>query len=283
MPIADDEAALTASPDEILHVPLDQIDPCVHQSREHFDEAEEIGLAESLKADGQLAAGLAQYDAGRGRYVLIIGERRLRALRRAELPTMALKVLRGNLTPGQMLAMNLAENIQRASLNPVERARAFRRLMQLESLTATEVAARMGVSNATVSNSLDLLDLSESLQARVAKGQLPATVAAHIARVDDDATRRELADQYGSGILDRAGVAARVKGLLDPKPRGGGPPRLSVRQKHAGLSLSVTGTAEKWTYDNLAAMLARIGKEARTLKDAGNFDAATLAAVLKAS
>ena len=272
-----------ATPAEVLHVPLEDFDLFVNQSRENFDPGELQALADNIRINGQLQPGVAWLDPGRGRLVLVCGERRYRALRIAGLPTMAVTVLRGPMTPGQMLAFNLAENDLRATLSPIERAKGYRRLMQLEDLTASAVAERMSVSNATVSNALALLDLSESLQARVAKGDLPATVAAHIARVDDEAIRRELADQYGSGILDRAGVAARVKGLLGRRPGCGGTPRLSVRQKHAGLSLSVTGTAEKWTYDNLTAMLARIGKEAKALKDAGNFDAATLAAVLKAS
>src|SRR4051794_34179957 len=102
-----DEAIQAASPDEIQHIPLELIDPCVHQSREDFDEAEEISLSENLKDFGQLQAGVAWFDAGRSRFALICGERRFRALRRAGLPTMAVKVIRGNLTPGQMLAINL--------------------------------------------------------------------------------------------------------------------------------------------------------------------------------
>jgi ParB family chromosome partitioning protein len=276
-----EEATVIASPDEIISAPLADIDPFVHQSREEFDDATLRDLAESIKQHGQLQPGLAWLDAGRNRLVLICGERRYRAIKIAGLPTMLLKVVRGNLTPGQMLALNLAENIQRASLGVIERAKAFRRLMQLENLTASGVAVRMAVSNATVSRDLSLLDLPESLQARIASGVLPSTVAAYIARIDDDATRRSLADDFSDGILDRAGLAARVNAVL--KPKEGGSRRLSVKQKQSGLSLSVTGNADKWTYDNLMAVLNRIGKEAKSLREAGRFDHAALAAVLKAS
>ena len=133
--------------DEIRDVPLGDIDLFVNQSREHFDEALLHQLADNIKTNGQLQPGVAWLDPGRGRLVLICGERRFRALKMCGKPTMSLKVLRGNVTLGQMLQLNLAENIQRSSLNPVERAKAFRRLMQLEELTASEVAVRMNVSS----------------------------------------------------------------------------------------------------------------------------------------
>ena len=57
----------------------------------------------------------------------------------------------------------------------------------------------MNVSNATVSRDLSLLDLSESLQYRVASGKLPASVAAALARLEDEEARRDLADQYCDG------------------------------------------------------------------------------------
>jgi ParB family chromosome partitioning protein len=270
--------------DEIQNVPLDAFDLFVNQAREAFDEAELIGLAENIKVSGQLQPGVAWFDEGRGRMVLICGERRFRALKRAGMPTMAVKVIRGHLTQGQMLEMNLAENIQRASLNGVEQGKGFRRLMQLEDLTASEVASRMGVSNATVSNAMSLLDLPETLQAKVASKELPVSVGAYLARVEDDAARRALADQYGNGTLNRDGVAAEVRRLLKPKPKRSpaSPSRLAV--KLGGLSVCVTaGRAGKLSMDSLLSVFGRICKEAKSLKDAGKTDLAALTEVLKAS
>jgi ParB family transcriptional regulator, chromosome partitioning protein len=268
--------------EEIQNVPLEDIDLFVNQSREEFGEAELRQLAADLKTHGQLQAGVAWYDAGRSRLVLICGERRYRALKLAGIPTMAVKVIRGNLTPGQMLQMNLAENLQRASLNPIERGKAFRRIMQLEDLNASEVALRMSVSNATVSRDLSLLDLPESLQSRVASGQLPASVAAAIARVGDEETRRALADQYENGRSNRDGIVSAVHSLLNPKEKADKKPRLAL--KLGGLSISVTaGKPDKLNVANLFAVFDRVSKEAKSLKDCGKSDVAELAQVLKAS
>jgi ParB-like chromosome segregation protein Spo0J len=179
-----------------------------------------------------------------------------------------------------MLALNLAENIQRASINAIERARAFKRLMQLEDLTATEVAVRMSLSNATVSNTLALLDLPESLQARVAAGDLPATVAVHIARVGDDATRRALADQYDAGSLNRSGVAAEVNRLLKPgRKKAAKPSRLACRVDGVGISLTAK-TPLQW--DSLLYAITRLHNEAERLREE-NKPVTDLARVLRAS
>jgi ParB family transcriptional regulator, chromosome partitioning protein len=269
------------SDQEILDVPLEDIDLFVNQCREEFDEAGLRQLAENIKTNGQLQPGVAWLDPGRGRLVLICGERRYRALKIAGLPTMSLKIIRRTLTQGQMLQMNMAENIQRCSINPIARAKGFRRLMQLEDLTVSEVATRMNVSNATVSRDLSLLDLSESLQARVASDELPTSVAAAIARVGDDETRRDLADQYCSGRKNRDGIVAAVGELLDPKDKPAKPPRMAL--KLGGLSISVSGKPEKLTVAHVLSVLDRVCKEAKKLKDVGKTNVAELAQVLRAS
>lgn len=268
--------------DEIINVPLEDIDLFVNQSREDFDEAGLRRLADDIKQNGLLQPGVCWLDQGRNRLVMICGERRFRAHKLGGMPTMAVRVIRGTMTPGTMLQLNLAENIQRASLNAIERGKAFRRLMQLEDLNATEVAARMNVTNAMVSRDLSLLDLPEALQSKVASGELPASVGSHIARIDNDETRRDIAEKYEAGELTRDGVAKAVKGLTKPKGKAGkSTQRLAV--KLSGLSVSIAGKPDKLTYDTLLSVFNRLVKEARSLKDSGNQDVNALLHVLKAS
>jgi ParB family transcriptional regulator, chromosome partitioning protein len=266
--------------EDIRNVPLAEIELFVNQSRESFDEAELRQLGDNIKVNGQLQAAVGWLDPGRKRLVLICGERRYRAMKMAGLPTIAMKIIHGPLTPGQMLQINLSENLQRSSLNAIERGKAFRRLMQLEDLNTSEVALRMNVSIATVSRDLSLLDLPESLQARVVSGKLPTSVASAIARIDDDETRRDFADQYAEGRLNRDGVAAAVSTLLNPKPDTGKTPRVSL--KACGLSLSVSGKGDKLTIANLAMVLDRASKAAQKLKDSGKTDIRELVQMLKA-
>jgi ParB family transcriptional regulator, chromosome partitioning protein len=265
---------------DLIDAPLEDIELFVNQSREAFDEDDLRRLAGDIKQNGLLHPGVCAFDPGRSRLVLICGERRYRACKIAGMATMAVRVIHGNLSPGQMLQINLAENIQRASLNPIERGKAFRRLMQLEDLNASEVALRMNVTISMVSRDLSLLELPEILQARIADGGLPASVGSHIARIDDDETRRAFAERYQSGELTRDGVAREIKKLSRPKG-GAKPQRLAV--KLAGLSVSVAGKPDVLTIDTLLGVFTRICKEARSLKEGGKTDVNALADVLRVS
>jgi ParB family chromosome partitioning protein len=266
---------------EVIEVPLEEIDRFVHQSREVFDDEVDGRLADDIKQNGMHQPVVCWLDPHRKRLVLICGERRLRASKRAGKSTISVRVIRGDMSLGQMIQMNLAENIQRASLNPIERGKAFRRLMQLEELNASEVATRMNVTVSMVSRDLSLLDRPEALQSKVAAGELPASVGAHISRIEDEETRRAFAERYRSGELTRDGVAREIKALSRPKGGAAKPQRLAV--KFAGLSISVAGKPDKLTIDTLLGVFTRICKEAKTLKDGGKTDVNALAEALRAS
>jgi ParB family chromosome partitioning protein len=204
---------------ETVEVPLDQLEIFTGQSRENFDDAELGNLAESIKKNGLLQPGVAVLDEGRNQLVLVAGERRLRACKIAGKTTMAVKVIRGKFTQAELLDMNMAENLLREDLNPVERAKGFQRLMLLGKLTASEVAGRLKVSNAMVSRDLSLLELPDELQQQVIKGTLPSSVAASLARLADDETRHYLASLHADGTLSRDGVTAEVNNRLEKPSR----------------------------------------------------------------
>ena len=265
--------------DNVVSIPLDQIDPMLNQSRDRFDTESLQELSDNLKALGQLQPGVATFDEGRKRYTLICGERRFRALKLAGLTHMTVRLISGDLSQGDMLAMNLAENIQRASLNAIERAKAFQKLMRLENLSATDVASRMNVSNATVSRDLSLLSLSAALQQRVMSGELPGSVAATIARAGDETTQRDLADRYASGLIGRSDVEAHVSRQRSKSSKSGGKP---VRLKLNGVSVTVSG--KQLSLDTLLAVLTRLHQSASELKKARPAaDVTALASTLKAS
>ena len=197
------------SNDDVRDIPIGELLPFVHQSREVFDEAELRSLSEDIKANGQLQAGVGWFDPGRGKYVLICGERRMRALVMAGRPTMAVKVLTGQLTLGDMLTINLSENLNRQNLNILERAKSFQRLAQLEGLTAKQVAERMHVSDATVSRDLAILDLPEVLQTQFGNGTLPGSIAAELRRIGDTQVQLELLPRPSLLAAHDAGPARR--------------------------------------------------------------------------
>jgi len=249
---------------ETRHIPVGDFIPFVNQSREHFDEDELANLARDIKQNGLLQPGVAWLDPARDKWILIAGERRLRASKIAGLPTMAVKLIHGPLSQAQMLAINLAENIQRASLNPIERAKAFRRLAQLENISSRQVAERMHLSDATVSRELTLLELDDELQGKVATGAISASVGYLIARLPNDATRRDVAEQVMAGKLSRARVEHIVKGRPGKKTGSGRPARLAVTLDGASLTVLFK---QPLSNDTLNRLVEQLKKEAKKLQD----------------
>ncbi len=152
----------------VRSVPVDQILPNPHQPRGSFDEEKLADLAASIKVHG-LIQPLVVTETVEG-YVLIAGERRWRAAQLAGLERVPVVVK--ETTPQNMLELALIENIQRADLNALEEANAYRQLIDEFGLTQEEVAERVGKARSTVANLVRLLTLPESVQAAVNDGRL---------------------------------------------------------------------------------------------------------------
>ena len=166
-------AARQAAPhaqDSPLAVPTGAIVPNPHQPRQALapDELEE--LADSIREHGVLQPLLVTRPAGGDSYVLVAGERRWRAAMKAGLDTVPVVVKEAS--SRQMLEMALVENLQRADLNPLEEASAYRALVDEFGLKQEEVAARVGKSRVAVGNSLRLLKLPEPILEALAQGQI---------------------------------------------------------------------------------------------------------------
>lgn len=171
-------------------IPLDSITPNPRQPREVFDEDALYELVQSIKEVGLLQPVVVrQKDAGR--YELIMGERRWRASREAGLDSIPAIVRE---TEDEKLLLDaLLENLHRAQLNPLEEAAAYDQLLRDFSCTHDELADRIGRSRPHVTNTLRLLKLTPSVQAKVAAGVLTAGHARTLVRVPDAEQQEQLA------------------------------------------------------------------------------------------
>lgn len=152
----------------VRSIPVGQIMANPHQPRSSFDEAKLADLAASIKVHG-LIQPLIVTETVEG-YVLIAGERRWRAAQLAGLEQVP--VIVKETTPQSMLELALIENIQRADLNALEEANAYRQLIDEFGLRQEDVAERVGKARSTVANLVRLLTLPESVQAAVVDGRL---------------------------------------------------------------------------------------------------------------
>ncbi len=154
----------------ILTVPVEQIVPNPRQPRSHFEPAALEELAASIKEHGVIQPLLvSRNDSGTG-YTLIAGERRWQAAKLAGLTEVP--VIVRQTSDQQKLELALIENVQRADLNSLEEANAYRQLSDEFQLSHEEIAARVGKSRVAVTNTLRLLKLPEAVQQALVDGRV---------------------------------------------------------------------------------------------------------------
>lgn len=149
------------SENDLTYLPIDALQPSKYQPRKMFADTTLVELAASIRAQGILQPILAR-PLTSTQYEIIAGERRWRAAQLADLnavPTI-IKILDDSVVA--MIA--LIENIQRDALNPLEEAAAFARLINEFAMTHQQIATTVGKSRASITNSLRLLNLAESVK-----------------------------------------------------------------------------------------------------------------------
>ncbi|HYG59570.1 MAG TPA: ParB/RepB/Spo0J family partition protein, partial [Symbiobacteriaceae bacterium] len=188
-----DEPAGT-DPEQVIELPLGAIGhfPGGNQ-RTTFDQAKLEELAASIRTIGVLQPIVV--NESNGQYMLIAGERRLRASHMAGRPT--IRAIVKHLPEAVAQEAMLIENIQREDLNPLDEARAYQRLLQFPGVTQATVAARVGKSRVHVTERLELLDLPANLQQQVATGAMSVRSGLEFLRRtkhDGAAVRQQVAD-----------------------------------------------------------------------------------------
>ncbi len=203
------------APPGLTRVPLADLKPSPHQPRRGFDEEELRALAESLKRRGLIQPIVVRPIAGG--HELVAGERRARAARLAGLD--ALPALVREMSDEEAAETALVENLQRADLNPIEEARALRRLCELPGRTQQEVAARVGRARPTVANLLRLLELCREVREMVEDGRLSMGHARLLVPLPAARQRR-----VAAAIVEKELTVRQTERLLRRRPKGAPPP-----------------------------------------------------------
>ena len=197
-----------------VEVLLSLIDPNVNQPRKVFDELAMSELVNSIRIHGVISPIILVRTGER--YMIIAGERRYRASKKAGLRTIP-AIIR-DYTPQQVKEISLIENLQREDLNPIETANAIKQLMDEYNYTQEEVADRIGKSRPAIANTLRLLALSQPVIELIEKGKLSAGHARCLVVVEDPEAQYALAK---SGVDNKVTVRdfeKMVKNFLSPKP-----------------------------------------------------------------
>lgn len=189
--------------------PVGLIEPNPYQPRTNFSGPDFVQLVDSVKESGIVTPLLVSKR--ESAYRLIAGERRWRAAQKAGLDRVPVIVREAS--GREMLELALIENLHRKDLNPIEEALAYRRLIDEGGSTQENIAKRLGRDRSTISNSLRLLTLSNSIQQDVVEGRLSMGHARVLAGIKDENARKSLRDSIvrrGMSVRQAENAAKRL-------------------------------------------------------------------------
>jgi len=204
---------------QVINLDINQLQPNPLQPRGTLSPESLVDLVDSIREHGVLEPlVIAKTPAG---YQIIAGERRWRASKMAGLKTVP-TIIRET-TPQGMLEMAIVENVQRSDLNPIDRAKAFRRLMDEFALTNNDISFRVGKSPSYVSNSLRLLELPDALKDGLLTGLITEGHARALAAIEDP---KGIVEAYKIVLKEHASVrrtedlARRLRSQMGNAPKG---------------------------------------------------------------
>ena len=230
--IGEDHTARDSTGNLVMNLAIADIDRNPFQTRHvNHDEALEE-LADSIKANGVVQPIVVRPSEDEGRFVLILGERRLHASKKAgktHIPAIVRRV------PAQQAAeMTIVENLQREDLSPPEQAEAFRVLSQEFNLTQQEIATRVGLSRASVANYMRLLKLPATVLDLLAQKKINFAQAKELMKLEENDRIAEaalFAVKKGMTVEQIESLVLRMDGLLDPIP---GMPGIKKKENTGG-------------------------------------------------
>ena len=237
-----EEAQPPAPGRTLQEIDIDLIAPNPEQPRTNFPPEQLRELAESIREHGILQPLVVSLEA-EGGYRLIAGERRLQAARLADLP--AVPVVVREVDGSELLELALVENIQRADLNPIEEALAYRRLLSEYGLTQEEVAQRVGRSRAAVANATRLLQLEPEIRRSLVAGEIREGHARALLGMPEGLARLEVWREAVRRRLSVRETEAAVRRALSARPE----------RAHAPASAAGPGTPLRDLATNLRRAL----------------------------
>jgi ParB family chromosome partitioning protein len=202
----------------LIEIDLASVQPNPEQPRRQFNDEDLVTLSESIRIHGLLHPIVVEDRAGI--WILVAGERRLRAAKLAGLSRLPAIVRPAVESDRQALELALTENLVRADLTPMEEAMAYSRLSDTFGLTHEAISLRLGKSRPLITNTIRLLSLCAPVQRAVSGGRLSAGHARALLGLTDDKVQERAAKVVERDVLSVRATEQLVQRLLQPqKPR----------------------------------------------------------------
>ena len=201
--------------DEVVQLYLDDIIPNRFQPREVFDERALKELAVSIKEHGVIQPIIVRN--ANGKYEIIAGERRYKASALAGL-TKIPAIIR-DLDDKESSKVALLENLQRKNLNPIEEARTYQKILEIDQMTQEELAKTMGKSQSAVANKIRLLSLPDTVQEALLKEQISERHARSILNIPDAEKQKEMVKKVIETKMSVRNLEDEIKRLYPKEPK----------------------------------------------------------------
>lgn len=238
---------------------VEQIIPDPSQPRSEFCKESMDRLTRSIQENGLLAPIRVRWSSEHQKWLIVCGERRWRACRAAKLERIEC-CFDDDDCESRILEKQMIENLLREELTPMEQARGFSALMELNGWNGKQVAEALNIPASTVSRALALLDLPAEIQGQVDSGEIPARTAYEISKVKDDTRRRELAARAVKGMtLQETQSAVRRHKKRKPKPQSDDGVKRSFFAEN-GIRVFITAN-QSVTYHHVLAALKEATEE----------------------
>lgn len=166
---------------KLRDIEIEKIVPNVDQPRKMFDEAEILELSKSIKKYGIIQPLLVRCEGDK--YIIIAGERRYRAAKRAGLETVPAIIKEISTDVSDRLS--IIENIQRKDLNPVEEAMSYKHILDSQNLTQKDLADEIGKSRQYIGNTIRLLNLDPRVLKLLEKGEISPSHGKNLLSIKD--------------------------------------------------------------------------------------------------
>ena len=198
---------------EVVFLHLDDIIPNRFQPREVFDERALKELAASIKEHGVIQPIIVRQV--NNKYEIIAGERRYKASALAGMTKIPAIV--NNLDDKEAAKVALLENLQRKNLNPLEEARTYQKILELDQMTQDSLAKTMGKSQSSVANKLRLLSLPDEIQIALLKEEISERHARALLNLDDSEKQKELLKRIINEKMSVRNLEEEIKNINSEK------------------------------------------------------------------
>ncbi|WP_102026165.1 nucleoid occlusion protein [Salirhabdus sp. Marseille-P4669] len=223
--------------DEVVQIPVNDIEPNQYQPRSIFSEERIHELAQTLRTHGMIQPIVVRkLEDNHGRYELIAGERRWRAAQHLEWES--IPAIIKNMTDTETASVALIENLQREELTVIEEALAYAQLLEMHDLTQEALAQRLGKSQSTIANKLRLLKLPQTVQQAVLNKQITERHARALIALKDVESQEKVLQEILDKGLNVSQTEARVKQLIEPKVKKRNKPQIKGFSKDIRIAMN---------------------------------------------